>query len=279
MQGSSVVFCHLWPVPLHDIFFLQNYLINGTIFGEKLLNTKCVFWFSLQLLSETFLILRGIQRCVINARRTCVISGFHHEVDENSPLLGYNPEEGSSPYIDIYVKYPLFLSNLNETWISSSYFREILKFHETPSSESLVVPCRRTDGRTDGHADRQMNKLTVTFCNVSSAPEVQKRLRLKCSGSNVAVKLVCPGRINVCEIYSKVRPWSLSRGGCVPLITLQSINAVLWQSQLQSCEIIRTAANSSRVQAEPYGSNSKSRGPFASDTADIMSQWQVCVVW
>ena len=154
MQGSSVVFCHLWPVPLHDIFFLQNYLINGTIFGEKFLNTKCVFWFSLQLLSETFLILRGIQRCVINARRTCVISGFHHEVDENSPLLGYNPEEGSSPYIDIYVKYPLFLSNLNETWISSSYFREILKFHETPSSESLVVPCRRTDGRTDMQTDR-----------------------------------------------------------------------------------------------------------------------------
>ena len=32
---------------------------NGTIFGRSLLNTKCAFWFSLQLLSETFLILRG----------------------------------------------------------------------------------------------------------------------------------------------------------------------------------------------------------------------------
>jgi len=117
-----------------------------------------------------------------------------------------------------------------------------------------------------------MNKLIVTFWNVSNAPEIQKLHLLKCSGSTVAIKLVRAGKINVCEIYSEVRPWSLSRGGIVPLITLQSINVVLWQSQLHSCEIITTTANSSRVQAEPYGSNSKSRGPFASDTADIMRQ-------
>jgi len=43
----------------------QHYLINGTIFGKKLLSTKCVFWFSLQLLSETFFILRRIKRDVI----------------------------------------------------------------------------------------------------------------------------------------------------------------------------------------------------------------------
>jgi hypothetical protein len=33
---------------LHSIF--QHYLINGTIFGKTLLNIKCVFWFSVQLL-------------------------------------------------------------------------------------------------------------------------------------------------------------------------------------------------------------------------------------
>jgi len=38
-------------------FFFSNYLINGTIFEKKLLNTKCVFRFSLQRLPETFLIL------------------------------------------------------------------------------------------------------------------------------------------------------------------------------------------------------------------------------
>ena len=53
----------LWPTPLYNIF--PHYLINGTIFENMLLNTKCVFWFSLQLLSETFVILRIIQRDMI----------------------------------------------------------------------------------------------------------------------------------------------------------------------------------------------------------------------
>ena len=45
--------------------FFPHYLINGTIFEKKLLNTRCVFWFSLQLLSETFLILRRSKRDMI----------------------------------------------------------------------------------------------------------------------------------------------------------------------------------------------------------------------
>jgi len=43
------------------IFFL-HYLTNGTIFGKSLLKLKCLFWLSLQLLSETFLILRRTGR-------------------------------------------------------------------------------------------------------------------------------------------------------------------------------------------------------------------------
>jgi hypothetical protein len=31
-----------------------HYLINGTTFGKNILNIKCVFWFSLQLLCEIF---------------------------------------------------------------------------------------------------------------------------------------------------------------------------------------------------------------------------------
>jgi hypothetical protein len=51
--------------------YFSHYLINGTIFGEKLLNIKCVLWFVLQLLSETFLILRRIQRDImINVHRS-----------------------------------------------------------------------------------------------------------------------------------------------------------------------------------------------------------------
>jgi hypothetical protein len=53
-------YSNLWPIWLHHLF--QDYLIKATIFWKKkLLNIKCVFWFSVQLLSETFLILKTIQ--------------------------------------------------------------------------------------------------------------------------------------------------------------------------------------------------------------------------
>ena len=58
-----VLYFHLWPVWHSHIF--PHYLIKGTIFWEKLLNTKYVFWYSLQLMSETFLILREIQQDII----------------------------------------------------------------------------------------------------------------------------------------------------------------------------------------------------------------------
>jgi hypothetical protein len=48
--------CHLWPAPLYNIF--PHYLINGTIFLKSYKSIQNVFWFSLQILSETFLILR-----------------------------------------------------------------------------------------------------------------------------------------------------------------------------------------------------------------------------
>ena len=39
-------------------FFSHFSFINDTIFGRKLLNIKCVFWYPLQLSSVTFLMLR-----------------------------------------------------------------------------------------------------------------------------------------------------------------------------------------------------------------------------
>ena len=54
----------LWPGWLYQIF--PHYFINGMIFRNNLLKTKCVFSFSL-LLSETFLILRKTgQDTIIN---------------------------------------------------------------------------------------------------------------------------------------------------------------------------------------------------------------------
>jgi len=53
--------------------FFPNFLINGTIFKKKkFLNTNCVFRFSLQVLSETFLILRRNERDMI---KMCI--GIH----------------------------------------------------------------------------------------------------------------------------------------------------------------------------------------------------------
>ena len=55
----------IWGLPpLYKNF--PHYLINGKILDKgKLLNTKCVFWFSLQLWSETFFILRRDERDMI----------------------------------------------------------------------------------------------------------------------------------------------------------------------------------------------------------------------
>jgi len=54
--NSHTLYCHLLPAQLYNIF--PHYLINVTIFEKQLRNIKCVFLFSIQLLSETFFILR-----------------------------------------------------------------------------------------------------------------------------------------------------------------------------------------------------------------------------
>ena len=101
--------------------FFTHYLTNGTIFEEKkLLDMKSVFLFYVQNLSETFLILRRIQ--------------WNHIIN----VLG------------LHVKYSLFLSDFNETWIFLTNFKKYLniKFHENPSNGSPVISMT-TDRRTD----------------------------------------------------------------------------------------------------------------------------------
>jgi hypothetical protein len=55
--------------------FFHIYLLNCTIFGRKLPNMKCVFWFSLNLLFEIFLIPRTerdmIESVYWSSRSTC----------------------------------------------------------------------------------------------------------------------------------------------------------------------------------------------------------------
>jgi hypothetical protein len=61
MRMLHIVICGLFRSKV----FFHIFLINGTIFEKKFLNSKCVFSFSLRRLSEIFLILRRNERDMI----------------------------------------------------------------------------------------------------------------------------------------------------------------------------------------------------------------------
>ena len=141
MQSArAVLHCHLWPVWSQHIF--PHYFINDTIFvgGKKksLLNIKCVFWFSLQLLSETSLILRKIHRDT---------SMYVHKSSWKVPVI-------------------LFRCQWNLNFLSSFSKKKKnpnTKFHENPPSGIRVVSCGQRNRQTD------MTKLTVAFRNSANA--------------------------------------------------------------------------------------------------------------
>ena len=66
-------------------------------------------------------------------------------------------------YTGIHVKYPLFLSDFNETRQCIEKHSNI-KFHENTSSGSRVIPCGQTDRRTDGRdaADGRLSQFCET---------------------------------------------------------------------------------------------------------------------
>jgi len=85
-------------------------------------------------------------------------------------------------YFGLHVKYPVLLSDFTEIWIFWTDFRKSsnIKFHENPSSWSRVVPCGRTDRRTD------MTKPIVAFRNFANAPKtcLCVKRRLICQSGN-----------------------------------------------------------------------------------------------
>jgi hypothetical protein len=91
-----------------------------------------MLWFSLQHLSEIFLIIRRNERGITNVCKSSC-------------------------------KYPFFLLHVNEIEFSRNIFEKYSKFHENPSSGSQVVSCGRTDIRTD------MTKTIVAFRNFVNA--------------------------------------------------------------------------------------------------------------
>ena len=109
----TLLFCHLWPFRLNHIFL--HYLINGTIFGKKFIEYKmCVLIFFTNL-SEAFLIPRRIQRFIA---------------------------------MRLHVKYPLFLSYIDEHLIYSTGFRNVLK------QDFMKIRPVRAEFHADGWSDR-----------------------------------------------------------------------------------------------------------------------------
>ena len=82
----------IWCRSGSTIFF-PHYLINSLVPWKKLLNTKCVIWFCLKILSETILIPRRILRTV------------------------------SQMYVNLRLECPLFLSDFDQNWIFLIGFR------------------------------------------------------------------------------------------------------------------------------------------------------------
>ena len=130
-------YCHQWTDRLCSVF--PHYLIKCTIFEKKkkLRSIKSVFWFSLKLLFETFLILRRTERDVIKKM-----------------------------YTGLNEKYPLLLSDCNETWIFSTCFRKMLK-HQTSWNPGQWEPSCST--RTVRQTD--VLKVTDAFANSANTPK------------------------------------------------------------------------------------------------------------
>jgi hypothetical protein len=69
----------------------------------------------------------------------------------------------------IRVKYPLLLSDFNETCIFSTEFREKLKYQISSKSVHWKPSCStRTNGRTD------MTKVTVAFRSFANVPNEER---------------------------------------------------------------------------------------------------------
>jgi len=135
MQCACVILSY---VAFSALRMFQKYLKNATIFEKHLLNTKYVFWFPLQLLSEIFLILRRTERDTI---KNVYWSSWKVPV-----------------FIVRFVWNLKFRNSLLKKYSN-------IKFHENPSSGSRVVPGGQTDGRKDWHD--KANSRSSQFCERS----------------------------------------------------------------------------------------------------------------
>ena len=122
MQCACAVLS-LFACPSLQFFFPPRYLINGTIFEKEFIGNKmCAFSFSKKNLPGNCFSLKIIVRDMMEI-----------------------------VYIGLYVKYTLFLSDLNENWIFTTNFqkKKILKYQISWKSVQWEPSCSiQTDGQT-----------------------------------------------------------------------------------------------------------------------------------
>jgi len=122
-------------------------------------------------------------------------------------------ETCSKMYTGLHVKCPLFFSDFNEKLNLLESFQKFsnIKFHENPSSESRVVPCRQTDGRTGMMmlivASRNFAKdlKNISFNTVSSvSPPAVRPTRDHNSSNNNITCILC--------VLDRASSWYLNKG-------------------------------------------------------------------
>ena len=74
-------------------------------------------------------------------------------LSETFSILRRN-ERDIKMYIGLHVKYPLLLSDFNDTWAFSTYFRKILKISNYMNIGPVGAELFHADGRTGGQTRR-----------------------------------------------------------------------------------------------------------------------------
>jgi hypothetical protein len=108
---------------------------------------------------------------------------FNAEVKEREQLYLYSASGFS--WIVLHVSWTLlltlFLPNFNRTSVDRFPKNPKTNFQEIPSSRSRVVPCGRTDGRTDRHDEA--NSRYLQFCERVEKPKNMCQVKSAVSSS------------------------------------------------------------------------------------------------
>jgi hypothetical protein len=78
-------------------------------------------------------------------------------------------------YIDLHVKYPLFLSDFNETWI----FLEKVWKHPQISNFTKILQVGADLFHAGRRTDRHMTRLIVAFRNFANEPKKDRKMKMK----------------------------------------------------------------------------------------------------